>query len=288
MAKIPQMENTTLSKISEVEYGGEPRPYLGMSSIGDKCLRKLWYSFHWTTHDKKHNSKAERIFNIGHAAEQIMIADLKSVGVEVYRDVEGERIPMTGAIGEEQEELAGFAGHARGHPDGRCLNIIEAPKTPHLLEMKTAKDNIWNKIKKEGVKKAKEGHYYQMIRYMGNMGLTRAFYICLNKNTAEYYTERVYFDQSEYDDLIRKEQMVIISDRPLDRMPGASPRWYDCKWCNHHEVCHQQGMPDLNCRTCNRSDVLDNGVWSCRFHDKTLSVEEQRVGCEYYEKGWNL
>lgn len=304
MAKLPEntlesLSETTLAKIEAIEYGGDeiPRGYLGMSGIGHPCVRALWAGFHWVSGSQNiHSARTDRIFNTGHLAEEFVINDLKKVGVEVFkREPEThdgpkycDKIPLTGEVGEKQETIVGFAGHAKGHPDGRCLGVIEAPKTEHLLEIKTANDSNWKSIAKHGVRKSKFLHYAQCQKYMGKLGLTRALYCCYNKNTSQYYFERIYFDKSFFEDLERKEQSVIISDKPPERMDGASPRWMDCKFCNQKGWCFSDEEPAMSCRTCDSCDLEMEGIWRCKVSGKVLSIEDQMRGCEFYKKGWDL
>jgi len=300
MVAIPKRE-TTLKKIDKIEYGGNPRKYLGMSGIGASCGRSLWYGFHWVT-SKKTPARIQRIFDIGHMFEQLAIKDLKKVGIEVYRkdhDEDGNeiKVEMTGHPDEKQETIPGFAGHSEGHPDGRCIGLIEAPKTEHLLEMKTMNDKYFKSVCKSGVQKAFPVYYGQAQRYMKGMKVTRTLFVAINKNDCTYYFERINFDKNFAEDLVRKEQQIIMSDAPP---PKAFPRGYfECNWKSCNSVCHEWGEPNKNCRTCDYCDAGNNGTWTCnnekRIYDLgckaeeiNLSVEDQRAGCEYWKIGWGL
>jgi hypothetical protein len=291
MPAIPENRQTTEYLMESGTSCDPRRDYLGMSSLGNSCARALWYSFHWASPQEQHTPRQKRIFNRGDLEEARIISDLKAIGYEVFRlDSQGNEVEMTGAIGEEQEELLGFAGHVRGHPDGRVRGVIEAPKTVHLLEMKTAKASKFAEFKKKGVKRTSPTYYSQAQSYMNKMSLTRTLFIVTNKDTEERYYERIPFDKDDALELSRRESIIVTSEEPLEKLSN-NRNWIDCKWCNHSGVCHDKKTPEQNCRTCVYVDIESNGVWSCGNDDQMLEklpTEVQLVGCPLYKKGWSL
>lgn len=287
MAKIGKLLNTTSTKLDMLEYGGKPRTYLGMSSIGKECARDLWYGFHWAK-IKKHKSQTERTFNAGHMFESMIIAQLKDIGCEVFRvDKDGKEIELFGWKDEEQEEMIGFAGHAKGHSDGRIRGVVEAPKTVHLLELKTMAEKYFKLCDKKGVKESNPVYYGQTQRYMKAKGLTRTLFIAINKNTSEIYPERIDFDKGYADDLVRKEQIIIMAHEPPPRAYPAG--FYKCGYCNNLDVCREGVEPEKNCRTCEYSEVEMEGKWICNERkDMVIPEGLQRKGCSKYKKGWEL
>jgi len=289
MAKLP--ENTTGIKGIMAACDGEEiiskqRPYLGMSGLGGPCMRSLWYSFHWVA-KKEIPRRVNRIFERGHWEEHRIIRDLSEIGIDFFRrDKDGIAIPITGNPDEEQERIVGFAGHALGHTDGRCIGVPDAPKTEHLSEFKSANDKNFKKFQKLGVEQSNETYYGQMQRYMLGLGLTRALFVVTNKNDESRYYERVSFDKTYAGDLVKKEQHIVMSEAPLEKIGG--PTWFECKWCDKKGVCHEGDAPDRNCRTCDHSDLENEGKWSCSYHEKEITTDEQRIGCEFWHKGWGL
>lgn len=258
--------------IKEKAEDDNDRGYLGMSSIGDPCMRKLWYGFHMAKPREKPSARALRIFNTGHIAEGFMIKDLKAVGIQVYG---------------QQEECSAVAGHFKGHIDGKLLGVIEAEKTEHLAEFKTHNDKSFNALIKAGsVEKSKPVHYAQMQVYMKYQKLTRALYVAYNKNTSQYYFERVYYNEDHANDLVHKATEIIMSE--VAPVKEFGPTWYACKWCNFYDICHNGDMPSKNCRTCAEVDICDDGKWECGMNGQELSIEEQKAGCEYHKFGWGL
>ena len=249
-----------------------PRPYLGMSQLGDECLRKLWYYFRWCEKGMI-DGRVNRIFQVGHKAEADMIRDLEAIGVETWDTLDAQ---------------AGFSAvqnHCRGHSDGMALNIPGSPKTTHLLEFKTSSDKYFKTTKKKGVQEDKPVHYAQMCLYMYFSKTTRALYMVYNKNTSEYYTERVHANNTFAKELIKKAEDVITCEN-VDEFPkigSGTPAFFACKFCNYSQQCHFDAPPVRTCRTCTSANVLDDGEWGCGLqNDKILSTEDQALACPNY------
>ncbi len=304
MAKLGKFLNTTSAKINALEFGGKPRPYLGMSGIGFHCSKGIFLQFHWAQVNR-HTARTERIFNAGHLFEPQLITQLKLAGLEVYKilkDTEENRaqseiyeflddgtikVAHYGQPDELQEEYVGFAKHAKGHSDGRVKGVIEAPDEEHILEAKTMKESKFKNLCKEGVKKECPEYYAQCQRYMRGSGLKWALFIAINKNTSHLYIERVKYLDKFAQDLVRKEHTIIMSD--IVPSNNYAKNYYKCDMCFQREVCKGEIPVAKNCRTCKFCDIEDEGRWSCAWKDrKYLSTEEQRIGCEHYQLGWGL
>lgn len=290
MAILPTI-HTTESKIeSRVIQQDDPRGYLGMSSLGGNCLRAMWYGFHWVSFGSI-TAKTQRIFDRGHSEEKVIVDDLKRIGVKVTKFIDGKEEELTGDLLERQEEFVGCAGHVKGHPDGRALGVIEAPKTPHLLEFKTMQEKYFKPLVKDGVQIAQPKYFCQAQRYMHAshdtpVPLKRALFIATNKNNQMRHYERLYYDKVFALDLVRKETEVVMSDQPLIKLFKINDQ--ACFFCNHKDVCHSGGQPNMNCRTCDNCDLMDKGIWHCIYWGKDLSREQQLEGCKEYKIGWRL
>ncbi len=285
MVKIPEPKNTTQTLLlnKTVDADWKPRPYLGMSGLGDECSRKVWLNFRWAS-IRQLTWRTMRIFERGDIEEQRVVRDLKSIGIRCYRVLADEEIDITGAVGEEQEELVGFAGHAKGHPDGRCINVPEAAATPHLLEIKTMNDNHFKQLIKNGLKKMHPVYWAQAMRYMKAMKLKRTLHVTVNKNDEMLHIERIHYDHDEAETLIECERDLIMSDAPPARQ---FPRTYfKCKWCNHFGFCHDAEPPQATCRSCRNVDMEVGGVWKCGIDHAVLNYDAQLAGCSSYSRGW--
>jgi hypothetical protein len=257
--------NTTLSEIEKGSVDNKLRPYIGMSGLGHSCYRYLWFSFRWCFSDSISKRQA-RLFHRGHREEVEVINALMTAGVKVY-----------GA----QTELVDAYGHCKGHVDGLCIGVIEAPKTEHLLEIKTMNDKSFKDTKDKGVKQSKPVYWAQMQLYMLKMKLTRALFVAVNKNDDNIYIERVRADYNEGDALISKAKSLVLEETAPQKVFQST--WYECKYCSARNVCHN-GYPIIQtCRSCVNSSPTNNGGWHCGFHDCSLNEKMQRRSCFNYE-----
>lgn len=272
MAQLPLAENTTqnaIFKMYEDRAENRGRPHLGASVIGHDCHRYLWYLFRWA-HIEKHEGRLLRLFETGTLQEKRLIENLQAAGV------------MVKAVDEDGEQFAfqSVGGHFGGSMDGAALGLVEAPKTWHVLEFKTANGRSFADIAKKGVEIAKPMHFAQMQLYMGWAILTRAMYIAVNKDNDDIYTERIEFNKRYFDALVEKAVSIISAEIPAIAL-GVERTSMPCKWCPMVELCHGTAAPEVSCRTCvHVTPELDgNARWSCREHGKDLTLAEQRNAC---------
>jgi len=286
MAKIPKLQSKTNDLI-----GGdgndcvEPfRDYLGMSGIGDQCKRNIWLNFRWATKNI-FPERVIRIFNRGDIEEARVIKTLKNKGISCFRvDDEGNEIEIFGHLDEPQEEFVDQTGHAKGHPDGRARGFPEAPKTVHLLEIKTMNNKYFNLFKNKGIEKSHPKYFSQVQRYMPEAGLDRAMIIATNKDNEERWSERVKLDKTYSGELKRIELELIISEKP----PALefSPTWFSCKFCDNHPICHDKEPPLKTCRSCEHVELFNGGIFKCTKHEKELDKQDQLEACGQYKRGF--
>lgn len=244
-----------------------PRPHLGASQIGKRCERALWYDFHWVT-PSSFEARMLRLFARGQREEDALAKLLRDAGVTVHQ--------VDASTG-RQFRFSAFGGHFGGSMDGACVGLPDAPKTWHCLEFKTHNAKSFAKLQAQGVAQAKPEHWAQMQCYMGWTGMHRALYMAVNKDNDELHLERVDYDDAAFQALLAKAQRIISADRPPERIGG--PDWWECKFCPHYATCHQEQAPAVNCRTCTHASARMDGTWYCERHHKTLTEQEQRMGC---------
>jgi hypothetical protein len=270
MAPLPPPRNPTIDSIYKAyEANAEDglRPHLGASLIGNECERALFFTFRWAT-VTRHEGRLLRLFQTGHLAEPRFVADLRSIGCDV-REVN----PNTGL----QYKVSAVMGHFGGSMDAVAKGVPEAPKTWHLVEMKTHSSKSFAELKKKGVKESKPLHYFQMQTYMHLGGLTRALYLSVDKNTDELYAERVRLDTDEGERMIQKAERVIRAEVAPPRI-AVTEDFYKCRFCDHSNVCWGKAAPPRHCRSCIFAAPVVGG-WHCSRHERDLSVEEQKAGC---------
>jgi len=165
--------------------------------------------------------------------------------------------------------------------DGAGLGFAEAPKSWHVVEFKTHGDKSFRTLESNGVQKAKPEHWAQVTLYMGWSGIDRTFYLGVNKNTDELYSERIELDRAAFAQLENKAQRIVTSPAPLERI-NESPDFFVCKMCPAAALCHSSTSIKINCRTCLHATPELDGVarWSCALHKRDLSQAEQMKGCQ--------
>lgn len=244
------------------------RPHLGASLIGKRCQRALWYSFRWSS-PAKFSARMLRLFARGQREEEPMGQYLKAAGVRLH-----QADPHTGA----QFAFSDCEGHFGGSMDGAAHNVPDAPKVWHVWENKTSGKKAFDTLARQGVRAAKPEHWAQMQCYMHWSGMTRALYTAVCKDNDEIHMERVEYDAQAAAAFVAKAQSVIDAPLPPERIGNAD--WYECKWCEHFEICHGTSAPAVNCRTCAHSTPVKDAAWSCALKSQPRTLAEQKVGCD--------
>lgn len=244
---------------------------LGASTIGEECLRKLFFS--WRGYIREEfEGRVLRLFQTGHREEDRIIADLRAAGLSVW-----DRDETTG----EQFTYTDETGHFVAKLDGVVRGVPGAEKKPHTLEIKTHSEKSFNAVSREGLRATKILHYAQMQAGMWLSGLERGLYVALNKNNETYYIERVYVDHAYIAELKAKIEAIVLN--PLTP-PGISRKANapGCRFCIYMDVCVQEALPARNCRTCGNANVEANGEWSCTLLSTTLTPKAQLAACDHY------
>lgn len=250
----------------------EPRPHLGASQIGKECSRAIWYDFRLASKDD-FSGRMLRLFRHGYTYEPIFIEDLRKVGLTVIT-----KNRKTG----KDISFKDINGHFCGSVDGmaREENSIEW----FLLEFKTHSEKSFKKLVKQGVEKSKPQHYSQMQVYMHYMGVKKALYLSVNKNTDELYEEWVDYSERHFNKMRERAELIINSENPPPRL-SVDSNSFGCRFCNHNNICHGKDLPEFNCRTCEHSSPADNGRgdWACSHHEKVLVFKDQLKACSDHQ-----
>lgn len=233
------------------------RPYLGLSGLGETCMRKVWYGWRHCV-KPKFPSRMLRLFRRGDREEFVFLWLLRGIGFEVFDLDENGK----------QFSVEDFEGHVKGNTDG----VGKAPKkfwkrgaTPHafLLEMKTVNDAGFKKYTKNGVEKVSPKYFGQIQGYCGYLELEGALFCMVNKNDDSLYFEYVPFNKRKFQALVDKAEDIVHAQAPPDRMACASVSWYECKYCDAFELCFKAGSSQKLCRTCIHASPGENKSWVC-------------------------
>ena len=270
MTQIPEPTNTTAQLIYKLyEKQDTPRQYLGWSQIGKPCDRKLWLDFRNAVNDVI-EPRIRRLFDTGNREETRILDELEKAGCKVERFD-----PKTG----KQFAVLSHGGHFRGHADAIVTGLPEAPKTRHLVDVKTINVKKMDALLKAGMEKQYPEYWAQGHGYMGKMGLTRAMFIFVCKNDDRLHIERFDYDKYVFEKYENRAKKIIFSDRMPPPL-SDDPTWYQCLYCSAKEFCHDTKMTkNVNCRTCANSTAMPDGTWHCSHYDATIPAESQAEGC---------
>jgi hypothetical protein len=243
MAPIPRMlvPDPTLEAVDralEERAKSEPRRnYLGFSSIGHPCSRKLWYDFHGKHVPEPFDAATLKRFEDGHHGEIVMIRRLRMVrGIQLWT-VD----PETG----RQFRFEDFGGKFAGHMDGAIVGLLQAPATWHVWEHKVAAEKKHAALAKLKIEKGEKSalanwdeiYYAQAILYLDYSGMERHYLTCSTPGARTTISVRTNADPSFAATLKDKAKRIIESNIPLAKISN-SPSWFQCKWCPHTKVCH--------------------------------------------------
>lgn len=250
------------------------RTHLGASVVGDSCMRKVWYNFHWVA-TEPFSGRMLRLFEHGQREEDVFAAHFRRIGVSVYQhDSKGK-----------QFRISHFGGHYGGSSDGVLKYLPELDDKPTLAEMKTHSDKWFKKLIADGVEATKPKHVRQAQIYMHGLGLKRALYCAINKNDEALHFELLDFNPSVGESMLARARSIIFSKGlPLPPRITNNSAWYECKFCEMREVCwkfskHQTAL--LNCRTCQFSTPQVDGTWTCEQGHPEIKTQP-KMGCQHH------
>jgi hypothetical protein len=270
---IPPQTHTTVSLIDahHERTPDPPRPHMGVSNLGHSCDRWLWLSFRWAVREQL-SGRMRRLFRRGLNEEATVLADLRAIGC-VIRETPGGQLRVD------------FGSHVSGSLDGVIESgVPEAPKTPHVLEVKTMSKKNFDLLEKHGLKEANKKHFVQMQCYMHGTGLDRALYIAVCKDDDRMYAERVPYEADVAEKAIARGKRLAIQDEQPPPL-STDATWYECKICAAHSWCHNGvGITEKNCRICAYSTALPDSTWRCEKHNADgIPLDFQRRGCADFD-----
>ena len=242
----------------------KPRGHMGCSLLGHPCERWLWLSFRWAVIEK-FEGRILRLFRRGQMEEATIIHDLRAIGIEI----------------DNSQSRVAFGSHVSGSLDGIIeAGVPEAPKKRHVAEFKTHSKKSFEDVVKNGVEKSKPLHWVQCQTYMHGTGIDRALYVAVCKDDDRIHTERVKFDKDVAHKAIERGQRITLTDRMPEPI-SSDASWYQCKFCDAHEFCHQsKTTKHVNCRTCALATPMPDSTWHCAKWDAEIPLDSQRTGCE--------
>lgn len=201
----------------------ELRQYIGASSIGSPCERKLWYGYNGVL-GADNEPVMQRTFDIGKSLESLVLNYLENAGCVLER-----RSPQLFYRHPDIPEL-------QGHADAVWYINSDPPKRA-ILEVKTARDSSFNVFVRKGLEQWYPVYYAQVQAYMGMSGIHEAYVIAINKDTSALHDEYVRFDELAYDMLCYKALRIIDALEPPAKI-NQNSSFFMCRNCQYKKVCH--------------------------------------------------
>jgi hypothetical protein len=205
-----------------------PRSYLGASSIGHECARRV--QLDWIR-PQPFDAKTLRIFARGHWGERIAREELEKAGFSIWTD----------------EKLCSFSqanGRFQGHIDGRIEDgpAIAGLGYPCLWECKTLGKKGWTELGRKGLRAAYPAYYSQVQLYMVYCELYEwpCLFTALCADTMDFIHLLVPFDPAEAQRASDRAVTVLRAVEAKELLPPISsdPSFWLCKWCSHRSFCH--------------------------------------------------
>ena len=211
----------------------ERRAYIGASSIGDECSRKIQYRYlnYPIDPDKAFTARTLRIFQFGYEIEDYTAKWLRDAGFDLRtEDKDGKQFGFSIADGE-----------IKGHIDGVICDGPVAMDYPSLWECKSANDSKFKAFVRHGVTKANLTYATQLALYQTYMDLHEnpALFTVVNKNTSEVYYELVPYNGNLAQAASDKAVNILTAAKAGDILPriAQSKDFFLCKFCEFRETC---------------------------------------------------
>ena len=231
-----QIKDAVDQGILKNEKKRERRKYIGASSIGDECSRKIQYRYlnHPSDPDKDFSARTLRIFQFGHEIEDYAAKWLRDAGFDLRTEhKDGKQFGFSIADGE-----------IKGHIDGVICDGPVPASYPMLWECKSANDSKFRAFEKHGTAKANPVYATQVALYQAYMELTEnpCLFTVVNKNTSEIYYEIIPFNQKLAQEASDRAVNILTAAKANDILPriAQSKDFFLCKFCEYQNACWEQ------------------------------------------------
>lgn len=221
------------AKLLEDQASRPRRTYIGGSSLGEECSRKIQYRYlnAPTDEDKAFSARTLRIFAMGHLLEDVMAKMIRDAGFDLRtHNKDGEQFGFKVADGE-----------IRGHIDGVICDGPVDMGFPCLWECKTANDKKFNDFVRNGVARANPVYAAQIALYQAYMDLTDhpALFTVMNKNNSDIYYELVPFNAELAQKISDKAVNILTASKAGDILPrvAQNPDYFACRFCEFQQTC---------------------------------------------------
>jgi hypothetical protein len=212
-----------------------PRPYLGVSIVGDECLRRVQYDW-WCK--PTWPARMRDIFDRGHYFEDVARQHLIATDFKFAPPKELEFSAVNGCL--------------RGHADGIIIggpDLLDAgPDLPNavsfnypfLWEHKATNAKNWREIERNGLEKAFPKYAAQVALYQAYLDKTNpALFTITNADDCKRLHFWVPFSAERAQEWSDRAAFIIEATRAGELLPRAykDPNDWRCRMCPHKERC---------------------------------------------------
>lgn len=208
----------------------KPRAYLGASSLGDICDRRIQYQSEGVAPDHPFPPRLRRIFARGHLLETRSAEELMAAGFGLERTKPDGR----------PHGFSALDGRFRGHVDGVLRTAPLAMTLPAIWEHKALKADAWRRVAAKGMAIGAPHYAAQVATYQAYLGMTApALFTVTNADTMELYHELVPFDAGLAQRSSDRAVRIVRASEAGERMPrfAASRGQIECRFCNFRDRC---------------------------------------------------
>lgn len=241
MVAIPQRSDPTLDALKsfcEQAQNRERRDYLGASSIGHECSRKVWYGFYKPELAKPMSWKSLWAIEDGHRTESLIASRLQAMdGIELITEKNGKQI-----------RFEALDGRFCGHVDGLIRGLLQAPAKWHVWECKATNEKRFAEFQKCKLRMGEKAalkdwnltYFVQAQIYMHYLNIDRHYLTVSSSGGRDIDSCRTEYEPHEAEKYIRRAKEILTSpDQPPDRI-SLDPKFFICNMCDFKEHCHNE------------------------------------------------
>ena len=215
----------------------KPRGYVGASSIGDDCERKLWYQLNKPEYARERKAELILAANDGHRGEDLFAS--------YVRKIDGVELVTHGADG-RQLGFSDLDGGFKGHCDGLITGLPQAPKTRHVWEHKVKNEKYYNLLLNlkttNDIKNVLQlwdyTYYCQAVIYMYYFDCTRHYMTVGMAGSRKFQSLRTNSNTELAKQLIQKAKRILAYTTPPLGI-SSNPTFWKCKFCDYSKECHK-------------------------------------------------
>lgn len=267
LATREKIQRNVLADINA--YAARTRPNrfstrLSPSSLGKECVAELWYSFRWATAPKPADGRMSRYNQRGDENEVDVAKWLRETGWTIK-----EIDPATN----EQWAVSAFNGHLYGKSDGIGSHPLYTNGIDILLEYKYVNGKRFTSLTTKPLLTADPKYYTQVCLYMYLMNLPACLFIPACRNDEDLKPVIIPRDDTQVKMIMEKAEAILTAKQRPARI-AENPAFYECKLCDHVDVCHYNKPLNVSCRSCVKCVPIVDGKFHCERWNATIPNKE--------------